>query len=66
MKYAKYVILGFIVFWSFEILSVYIGEALGPGPFGIGVVVSAISMLSSIVVVCTIIVVDAIKSIQNK
>lgn len=65
MKYFGYAILGFIVFWIVLFLSVNVGTAIGSGPGEIGLVVSSISMLSAIVVVCTLLVVDAIKSIQK-
>lgn len=65
MKYASYIFRGFVVFWIVEVLSINIAQALGPGPGEIGIVVSAISMLSAIVVICTFAIVDTIKSINN-
>ena len=65
MKYSGYTIIGFIVFWIVEFLAVTIGSALGSGPGEIGLVVSAISILSAIVVTCTLIIVDAIKNIHK-
>ena len=61
MKYFGYFVLGFIVFWIVEFLAVNIGSALGSGPGEIGLVVSAISLLCAIVVICTAIIVDTIK-----
>lgn len=65
MKYFSYLILGFIVFWIVEIISINVGHALGAGHAEAGIIVSAISVLCSIVVICTLIIVDAIKSINN-
>ncbi|QGU94335.1 hypothetical protein GOM49_03735 [Clostridium bovifaecis] len=62
MKYFGYFVIGFLVFWTVEILSVNIGSAIGLGPGEIGLVVSAISLLCAIIVICTIIIVKAIKN----
>lgn len=65
MKYIGYFGLGFIIFWVVEFLSISIGSALGSGPADAGIIVSAISVLSSIIVICTLIIVDTIKSISK-
>ncbi|MBU3146328.1 hypothetical protein [Clostridium sp. CF012] len=62
MKIFGYLVLGFIVFGIVEFLSVNVGSALGSGPSEAGVVVSVISLLCAIVVICTTIIVDAINS----
>lgn len=65
MKYISYFFKGFAVFFIVLFLSTNIGYLIGPGTYGIGLVVCAISMLSAIVVVCTFVIVDAIKSNDN-
>ncbi|MBU3102286.1 MULTISPECIES: hypothetical protein [Clostridium] len=62
MKFFSYLLLGVIVFGVAEFLSIMIGSALGSGTAEIGLVVSAISMLCATVVICTAIIVDAIRS----
>lgn len=62
MKYIGYFFLGFLVFWIVEFLSVNVAEAIGSGPGQIGIVVSAIALLCSTVVICTLIIVDTIKN----
>ncbi len=62
MIYICYIIVGIIVFGSVEFLSINIGGLIGSGPNEIGIVVSALSILCSIIVLCTIIIVDAIKN----
>ena len=54
--------IGIIVFWTVELLSIGIGSSLGSGPAEAGIIVSAISALSGIVIICTLIIVDAIKN----
>ncbi|MCB2289744.1 hypothetical protein LGK97_08195 [Clostridium sp. CS001] len=61
MKYLNYSVLGFIVFFIVEFLSISVGGVLGSVPAEIGSVVSAISVLCAIIVICTVILVDAIK-----
>ncbi|MDF2614826.1 MAG: hypothetical protein K0S71_2612 [Clostridia bacterium] len=62
MKYIGYIFIGFFVFWIVEFLSINVGTAIGAGPGEIGLAVSAISILCAIVVICTLIIVDTIKS----
>ena len=62
MTFIMYLIIGFIVFILTNFFSINFAQAVGAGPGDIGVVVGAISVLCSIVVVCTMIIVDAIKS----
>ncbi|MDF2546172.1 MAG: hypothetical protein K0R93_1070 [Anaerosolibacter sp.] len=62
MKYVTYIIIGLLTFWIVEFLSINVGQSLGAGPYEIGLVISAISILCSLVVVCTLIIVDTIKS----
>ncbi len=68
MKYFGYAILGFIIFWMVEFISINVGSALGSGPSEAGIIVSAISVLSSIIVVCTLAIINTIKAmnIENK
>lgn len=66
MKYILFIIIGFITFWIVDILSINVGYALGAGPASVGVVVTAISTLSAIIVVCTCIIVDTLKNINLK
>ena len=56
-----YLLIGFITFWVVDLLSIGIGSAIGSGPYEVGLVVAAISILSAIVVVCTLIIVDELK-----
>lgn len=62
MKYFGYIVLGFIVFWIAEFLSINVGSALGSGPGEIGLVVTAISLLCAVLVICTAVIVDTIKN----
>jgi len=59
-----YFIIGFIVFWAVEFISVNVGSALGSGPAEAGIIVSAISVLCAMIVICTSIIVDTIKKIK--
>ncbi|MCC5912410.1 MAG: hypothetical protein JJT76_18490 [Clostridiaceae bacterium] len=47
-----------------EFLAINVGEALGAGAFEIGLIGTSISILTATVVVCTMIIVDAIKGIK--
>lgn len=60
-----YLIIGFVVFVLTNFFSINIAQAVGAGPNDIGIVVGAISILCSIVVVCTMVIVDAIKGNAN-
>ena len=64
MKIMLYAVTGFIVFWLAKFLAVSIGQALGPGPFEAGLIVAAISILTATIVVCAMVIVDAIKRIK--
>ena len=64
MKYILFIILGFITYFLVEFLSINVGYAIGAGPGAIGLVVTAISILCGIIVVCTCILVDAIRNIK--
>lgn len=66
MKYLGYLILGIIVFGIVEFISIVVGSALGSGPSDAGIIVSAISVLSAIIAICTLIIVDAIKTNKEK
>ena len=66
MKYFAYSILGLFVFLSVLFISTYVGSTMGPGPYDVGFVVSSISILCSVMVICTMIIVDAIKSNSTK
>jgi hypothetical protein len=48
-------IIGLIVFVIVEFISVSVGSFLGSGPAEAGIIVSAISVLCAIVIVCTLI-----------
>lgn len=61
MKSFLYAILGFVVFWAAYIISVLMGNAMGPGPYETGFIVAAICVLCATAAVCTGIIVDAIK-----
>lgn len=66
MKYFVYAVIGFIVFWVVEFLSVSVGSALGSGAYEIGLIGTAISLQSSILVICTLVIVDAIKGNNHR
>ncbi|MHB8125690.1 MAG: hypothetical protein ACYDEJ_08640 [Desulfitobacteriaceae bacterium] len=65
MKYVGNIVIGFIVYFVIQVLTMLIGSALGPGPYEVGYVVTSISLLCAIVVVCTLIIVDTIKSYNH-
>ena len=60
-----YLLVGFITFWIVEFLAINVGSAIGAGTHEIGLIVTAISILCAIVVVCTCIIVDEIKKHAN-
>lgn len=62
MKYFGYFVIGLLVFWIVEFLSINMGGAIGSGPGEMGIVVSAISLLCAVIVICTIIIVETIKN----
>lgn len=62
MKYLGYFILGIIVYWTVNFISIGLGSALGSGASEAGIIVSAISVLCAIMIICTMIIVDAIKT----
>ena len=64
MKIILYALTGFVVFWLSMFLAISIGQVLGAGPFEAGLIVAAISVLTATMVVCTMVIVDAIKSIK--
>jgi hypothetical protein len=66
MKIIAYGVTGFIIFWLVEIFSILIGNALGAGASDAGIVVSAIAILSAVLVICTRAIIDAIKSLKLK
>lgn len=66
MKYILFIIIGFITYLFVEILSTNVGYAIGAGADDIGLVVTAISILCGIIVVCTCIIVDTIRNIEIK
>lgn len=66
MKYILFIIIGFITYLTVEFLSINVGYAIGAGPGAIGLVVTAISILCGIIVMCTCIIVDAIRNIKMK
>lgn len=66
MKYILFIIIGFITYFLVEFVSINVGYAIGAGPGDIGLIVTAISILCGIIVVCTCILVDAIRNIKIK
>lgn len=66
MKYILFIIIGVIIFLLVEILSINVGYTIGAGPGDVGLIVTAISILCSIIVICTCIIIDAIKNIKIK
>lgn len=62
MKYIYYALIGFSVYGLMEFLSINLGTAIGAGFNEIGLVVTAISLQTSIMVICTIIVVNKLKN----
>ena len=62
MKYIGYIFVGFLIFLIVECLSINVGSAIGAGPGEIGLVVTAISILCSVIVLCTLVIVDTIKN----
>lgn len=66
MKYILFIIIGFITYLIVQFLSINVGYALGAGPASIGLVVTAISILSAIIVVCTCVMVDTMRNIKIK
>ena len=64
MKVILYTLTGFVVFWLSMFLAISIGQALGAGPFEAGLIVAAISVLTATTVVCTMVIVDTIKSMK--
>lgn len=61
MKLIGYSVISVIVFVSVNVLSSIIGGFIGSGPYETGLVVNAISFLCAIVVICTMIIVDALE-----
>ncbi len=53
------------MFFLAEFLAINVGNAIGAGPYDIGIVVAAISLLNATLVICTLIIVDAIKNIKK-
>ena len=62
MKYIGYIFVGFLIFLIVECLSINVGSAIGAGPGEIGLVVTVISILCSVIVLCTLVIVDTIKN----
>ncbi|WP_291562136.1 MULTISPECIES: hypothetical protein [unclassified Clostridium] len=60
-----YLLVGFITFFIVEFLATNVGSALGAGVHEAGIIVTAISILCAIIVVCTFIIVDEIKKHAN-
>lgn len=65
MDYIVYIIAGIMTFYMVNLLSINIGYSLGAGPYDAGLIVTAISMLSAIVVVCTLVIVNTIKNLSR-
>lgn len=66
MKYILFIFIGFITYLLVEFLSINVGYAIGAGPDAIGLVVTAISILCGVIVICTCIIVDSIRNIKAK
>jgi hypothetical protein len=62
MKYVGYIVIGFIVYFGIEVLAMLGGGILGPGTYEVGYVVTSISLLCAVVVICTLIIVNTIKN----
>ena len=60
-----HLILGFIIFVIVELISINVGNFLGSGPSEAGIIVSAISVLCSIVIVCTLIIVETLEKVSK-
>lgn len=65
MREIMYCVMWVGVFWISLNLSGCIGQAIGAGPFEIGLVITAISLLIATVVVCTMVIVYAIKDLKT-
>lgn len=66
MLYLAYAFICFIIFWVIEFLAINVGTYIGAGPYDIGIVVTAISILCIVIIVCTGVIVDAINKIGKK
>lgn len=66
MKVIAYVIVGVAVFILTNFIAINYAQMVGAGPGEIGIVVSAIAVLCSILVICTIVIVEAIRGIMVK
>ena len=52
--FLEYVIIGLVVFFSTELFTVIIAGYIGPGENEIGYVIVGLSLLATIVVLCTV------------
>lgn len=62
----KYFLVAVLVFVFVQYAAISIGSAIGPGPFEIGLVVTAIAMMSGIMVACTLAIIDEIRKLSKK
>lgn len=66
MLFIAYAFICFILFWIIEFLALNIGGLIGAGPYDAGLVVSAISILCIVVIVCTGLIINTINKINKK
>lgn len=62
----RYFLVAAVVYLFIQITAVNVGQALGPGAFEMGIIVTAIAMLSGIVTACTLAIVDEIRKLGDK
>ncbi|WP_195245670.1 hypothetical protein [Clostridium celatum] len=62
MKYAIFLLIGIVSFFIIEVLSINIPIILGYGSTYIESIATSITLLSTIIIVCTVIIVDTIKN----
>lgn len=65
MDYFLYFVFIIITLFFFEFIIINLGGALGSGPYEIGLVVTGISVMCTLMIFCTIAIIKAIKN-NNK
>ncbi|MCT4661390.1 MAG: hypothetical protein N4A40_05955 [Tissierellales bacterium] len=66
MKTLGKIAVGIIAFMLAEFLSINVGTMIGSGAYEIGLIVTSLSILTAVVIVCTMIIVDTIKENGSK
>ena len=61
MKVFSYIFMGVFIFIALEFLAVNLGNFMGAGENDIGILVSSVSLLSTIVILCTAAIIDNMK-----